>query len=126
MSDELYDRGMEVRREVHGDAHVDAATENATDFTRDFQEFITRYAWGGIWTRPGLDRGTRSLLVITALVATGREGELPMHLRAARRNGVSWDEIKETLLQAAVYCGVPSANGAFAIAQQVLADEEQA
>ena len=111
MSDELYERGMEVRREVHGDAHVDAATANATDFTRDFQEFITRYAWGGVWTRPGLDRGTRSLLVITALVATGREDELPMHLRAARRNGVAWDEIKETLLQAAVYCGVPSAKG---------------
>jgi 3-oxoadipate enol-lactonase/4-carboxymuconolactone decarboxylase len=109
---------------VHGDAHVDAATAAATDFTRDFQEFITRYAWGGVWTRPGLDRRTRSLLVITALVATGREDELPMHLRAARRNGVEWDEIKETLLQAAVYCGVPSARGAFAIAQQVL-DEEQ-
>ena len=125
MSDELYDRGMEVRRQVHGDEHVDAATASATDLTRDFQEFITRYAWGGIWTRPGLDRRTRSLLVITALVATGREDELPMHLRAARRNGVEWDEIKETLLQAAVYCGVPSARGAFGIAQQVL-DEEQA
>jgi 4-carboxymuconolactone decarboxylase len=124
MSDELYERGMEVRRQVHGDAHVDAATASATDLTRDFQEFITRYAWGGVWTRPGLDRRTRSLLVITALVATGREDELPMHLRAARRNGVEWDEIKETLLQAAVYCGVPSARGAFAIAQQVL-DEEQ-
>jgi 3-oxoadipate enol-lactonase/4-carboxymuconolactone decarboxylase len=125
MSDELYERGMDVRRQVHGDAHVDAATESATDLTRDFQEFITRYAWGGVWTRPGLDRRTRSLLVITALVATGREDELPMHLRAARRNGVEWDEIKETLLQAAVYCGVPSARGAFAIAQQVL-DQEQA
>jgi 3-oxoadipate enol-lactonase/4-carboxymuconolactone decarboxylase len=124
MSDELYERGMEVRRQVHGDAHVDAATASATNLTRDFQEFITRYAWGGVWTRPGLDRRTRSLLVITALVATGREDELPMHLRAARRNGVEWDEIKETLLQAAVYCGVPSARGAFAIAQQVL-DEEQ-
>jgi 4-carboxymuconolactone decarboxylase len=124
MSDELYERGMEVRRQVHGDAHVDAATANATDFTRDFQEFITRYAWGGVWTRPGLDRRTRSLLVITALVATGREDELPMHLRAARRNGVEWNEIKETLLQAAIYCGVPSARGAFVIAQQVL-DEEQ-
>jgi 3-oxoadipate enol-lactonase/4-carboxymuconolactone decarboxylase len=125
MSDELYERGMEVRRQVHGDAHVDAATASATDLTRDFQEFITRYAWGGIWTRPGLDRRTRSLLVITALVATGREDELPMHLRAARRNGVEWDEIKETLLQAAVYCGVPSARGAFEIAQQVF-DQEQA
>jgi 3-oxoadipate enol-lactonase/4-carboxymuconolactone decarboxylase len=125
VSDAGHDRGAEVRREVLGDAHVDAAAAAATDLTREFQEFITRYAWGEVWARPGLDRRTRSLLTISMLVATGREHELAMHLRAARRNGVSWDEIKETLLQAAVYCGVPAANGAFAIAQQVQAEGTQ-
>jgi 4-carboxymuconolactone decarboxylase len=118
-----YDEGMEVRREVLGAEHVDRATANATDFTRDFQELITEYAWGTIWTRPGLDRRSRSLITLTALVARGHHEELAMHVRAALRNGLTIDEIKETLLQTAIYCGVPDANTAFRIAQQVL-DEE--
>ena len=116
-----YEDGMRVRREVLGPEHVDRATENATDFTRDFQELITEYAWGTIWTRPGLDRRTRSLITITAMVARGHHEELALHLRAALRNGVTVDEIKETLLHSAVYCGVPDANTAFRIAQDVLA-----
>jgi 4-carboxymuconolactone decarboxylase len=115
-----YDEGMRVRREVLGDEHVDRATGRATDFTRDFQELITSYAWGEIWTRPGLDRRTRSAITITALVALNHHNELAMHVRAALRNGLTTDEIKEVLLQAAIYCGVPAANSAFAIAQQVL------
>ena len=115
-----YDDGMEVRREVLGDAHVDRATANATDLTRDFQELITEYAWGTIWTRPGLDRRSRSLITLTALVARGHHEELAMHLRAALTNGLTVDEIKETLLQTAIYCGVPDANTAFRIAQGVL------
>ena len=115
-----YDDGMEVRREVLGDAHVDRATANATDLTRDFQELITEYAWGTIWTRPGLDRRSRSLITLTALVARGHHEELAMHLRAALTNGLTVDEIKETLLQTAIYCGVPAANTAFRIAQDVL------
>jgi 4-carboxymuconolactone decarboxylase len=111
---------MEVRRQVLGDEHVDAAAARTTDFTADFQDLITRYAWVEIWSRPGLDRRTRSCITITALVATGRKDELAMHVRAALRNGVTPDEIKEVLLQCAVYCGVPAANGAFAIAQRVL------
>ena len=107
-----------------GDAHVDRATSATTDFTRDFQQLITEYAWGSIWTRPGLDRRSRSMITLTALVARGHYEELAMHVRAARRNGLSVDEIKEVLLQAAVYCGVPDANTAFRIAQAVLADEE--
>jgi len=118
-----YDDGMAVRREVLGDEHVDRATANATDLTRDFQELITDYAWGAIWTRPGLDRRSRSLITLTALVARGHHDELAMHLRAALRNGLSVDEIKETLLQTAIYCGVPDANTAFRIAQQVLEEE---
>ena len=118
-----YDDGMAVRREVLGDEHVDRATAGATDLTRDFQELITDYAWGAIWTRPGLDRRSRSLITLTALVARGHHDELAMHLRAALRNGLSVDEIKETLLQTAIYCGVPDANTAFRIAQGVL-DEE--
>jgi len=119
-----YDDGMEVRREVLGDEHVDRATSTATDFTRDFQQLITEYAWGTIWTRPGLDRRSRSLITLTALVARGHHEELAMHLRAALRIGLTVDEIKETLLQTAIYCGVPDANTAFRIAQRVL-DEEQ-
>ncbi|HET7170877.1 MAG TPA: 4-carboxymuconolactone decarboxylase [Gaiellales bacterium] len=119
MSDERYERGMRVRREVHGDEHVDAATARASDLTREFQELLTRYAWGEIWTRPGLDRRTRSLITLSTLVALGRERELELHLRSARRIGVEWDDIKEVLLQSAVYCGVPAANSAFAIAQAV-------
>jgi 4-carboxymuconolactone decarboxylase len=120
--EELHARGMETRRAVLGDAHVDAAIERTTAFTEDFQDLITRYAWGEIWARPGLDRRTRSCITLTALVATGREHELEMHVRAALRNGLTPDEIGEVLLQCAVYCGVPAANGAFAIAQRVLDD----
>jgi 4-carboxymuconolactone decarboxylase len=120
MTDE---RGMETRREVLGDAHVDRAIERTTEFTADFQDLITRYAWGEIWTRPGLDRKMRSAITITALVALGRDEELAMHVRAALRNGLTPDEIKEVLLQCTVYLGVPAGNSAFAVAQRVL-DEE--
>jgi 3-oxoadipate enol-lactonase/4-carboxymuconolactone decarboxylase len=119
-----YAAGMRVRREVLGDAHVDRATSATTDFTREFQQLITEYAWGSIWTRPGLDRRSRSMIALTALVARGHHEELAMHVRAARRNGLSVNEIKEVLLQTAIYCGVPDANTAFRIAQAVLADEE--
>lgn len=115
--------GMRVRREVLGDAHVDRAGAAATDLTAEFQDMITQYAWGAIWTRPGLDRRSRSLITLTALVARGHHEELAMHLRAARTNGVTVDEIKELLMQTAVYCGVPDANTAFRIAQAVLAEE---
>jgi 3-oxoadipate enol-lactonase/4-carboxymuconolactone decarboxylase len=121
-----YDDGMAVRREVLGDEHVDRATTNATDFTRDFQELITSYAWGEIWTRPGLDRRSRSMVTLTALVARGHHEELAMHVRAALRNGLSVEEIKEVLMQTAIYCGVPDANTAFRIAQQVLTEEGKA
>ena len=127
MSDEpdrTRDRGMDVRRAVLGDAHVGRAIEGTTPFTASFQDFITRYAWGEIWSRPGLDRRTRSIVTLTALVATGREHELEMHVRAALRNGLTPDEIGEVLLHCAVYCGVPAANGAFAIAQRVIDEEE--
>jgi 3-oxoadipate enol-lactonase / 4-carboxymuconolactone decarboxylase len=119
-----YAAGMQVRRDVLGDAHVDRATAATTDFTREFQQLITEYAWGTIWTRPGLDRRSRSMITLTALVARGHHEELAMHVRAARRNGLSVDEIKEVLLQTAIYCGVPDANTAFRIAQAALADEE--
>jgi 4-carboxymuconolactone decarboxylase len=122
MSEE-HDRGMEVRREVLGDEHVDEAIERTTEFTADFQDLITRYAWGEIWTRPGLDRRTRSAITLTALIALGHFEELAMHLRAARRNGLTDDEIKEVLLQAAIYCGVPAANRAFAVASEVLEED---
>ena len=125
MSDDAYERGMETRREVLGDAHVDRAIEGTTPFTADFQEFITRYAWGEIWSRPGLDRRTRSCITLAVLVALGRDHEVAMHVRAALGNGLTPDEIKEVLLHTAVYAGVPVANSAFAIAQQVL-DEERA
>ena len=120
MSDPTHDRGMEVRRAVLGDAHVDRAVARTSDFTADFQDLITRYAWGEIWSRPGLDRRMRSAITLTALVALNRPEELAMHLRAALRNGLTPDEIKEILLQSAIYCGVPAANSAFAIAQDVL------
>jgi 4-carboxymuconolactone decarboxylase len=118
-----HDRGMEVRREVLGDEHVDDATAKTTEFNEDFQDLITRYAWGEIWTRPGLDRRTRSAITLTALIARGHFEELAMHVRAARRNGLSDDEIKEVLLQSAIYCGVPAANHAFAVASRVLEEE---
>ena len=120
-----HDDGMAVRREVLGDAHVDRAVAATTDFTADFQDLITRYAWGEIWTRPGLDRRSRSMITLTALIARGHHEELAMHLRAARRNGLTDDEIKEVLLQTAIYCGVPDANSAFRIAQQVLGERPQ-
>ena len=125
MSDS-HERGMEVRRAVLGDEHVDRTIARTTDLTADFQDLITRYAWGEIWTRPGLDRRTRSCITLTALVAGGHEHELAMHIRAALRNGLTPDEIKEVLLQTAIYCGVPAANSAFAVAQEVLAEEPPA
>jgi 3-oxoadipate enol-lactonase/4-carboxymuconolactone decarboxylase len=111
---------MRVRREVLGDAHVDRAVANTTEFTRDVQELITAYAWGRIWTRPGLDRRSRSMITLTALLARGHHEELALHVRAARRNGLTNDEIKEVFLNAAIYCGVPDANTAFRIAQPIL------
>jgi 3-oxoadipate enol-lactonase / 4-carboxymuconolactone decarboxylase len=120
--DALYDEGMAVRRAVLGDAHVDQATAATTDLTREFQELITRYAWGTIWTRPGLDRRSRSMITLTALIARGHHDELAMHLRAARRNGLSDEEIKEVILQSAIYCGVPDANTAFKVARTVLSE----
>jgi 3-oxoadipate enol-lactonase/4-carboxymuconolactone decarboxylase len=122
VSNPTSDNGMLVRREVLGDAHVDRVISGTTPFTADFQDLITRYAWGEIWTRPGLDRKTRSCITLTALVALGHLEELKMHVRAALRNGLTQDEIKEVLLQSAIYCGVPAANAAFAAAQSVLAD----
>ena len=118
----LFGAGMAVRREVLGDSHVDRAVTATTAFTTDFQHLITSYAWGSIWTRPGLDRRSRSLITLTALIARGHHEELTMHLRAARRNGLTNDEIKELLLQTAIYCGVPEANSAFRIANRVLAE----
>ncbi|GHJ99604.1 3-oxoadipate enol-lactonase [Streptomyces sp. Y2F8-2] len=118
-----YDTGIKIRREVLGDAHVDRALASADDFSGDFQEFLTRYAWGEIWNRPGLDRRTRSCVTLTALVAGGHLDELAAHTRAALRNGLTPAEIGEVLLQAAVYCGVPAANSAFKVAQQVIQEE---
>nr|WP_127479303.1 4-carboxymuconolactone decarboxylase [Nocardioides pantholopis] len=120
---EVRKAGMAVRREVLGAAYVDRAMAGATEVTRDFQELITEYAWGGIWSRPGLDRRSRSMIAVTALVARGHHEELAMHLRAARTNGLTVEEITEVLMQTAVYCGVPEANIAFRIAQQVFAEE---
>jgi 4-carboxymuconolactone decarboxylase len=121
---EAFDRGMRTRREVLGDEHVDEAIARTTGFTEDFQDLITRYAWGEIWSRDGLDRRTRCCITLTALVALGREEELAMHVRAALRIGLSPEEIKEVLLHSAIYCGVPAANGAFAVAQRVLDEHE--
>ncbi len=123
MSDELYERGMQVRREVLGDQHVDRAIANTTEFTAPFQEFITRFAWGGVWTRDGLDRRTRSVITLSVLTALGRENEIAMHVRAAIRNGLTPEEISEILLHTAVYAGVPAANSAFAIAQAVFNED---
>ena len=121
--DERYEAGMKVRREELGDAHVDRATANATDFSRPFQEFITRSAWGEAWTREGLDRRTRSCITLAVLTALRAENEIGMHVRAALRNGLTPDEIREVLIHTAVYAGVPAANSAFALAQKVL-DEQ--
>jgi len=117
-----YDQGMEVRRAVLGDAHVDRAVAGTVPMTADFQDLITRYAWGDIWSRPGLARRDRSIAVLTALIALGHHEELAMHLRAAIRNGLSHDEITEVILQSAIYCGVPAANTAFRIAKDVFAE----
>ena len=119
-------RGMGVRREVLGDAHVDRAVAGTTPFTADFQDFITRYAWGEIWSRPGLTRAERSMITLTALTVLRQDEELAMHLRAALRNGLSPEQIAELLLHVAVYAGVPAANRAFAVAARVLAEEGQA
>jgi 4-carboxymuconolactone decarboxylase len=118
-----HERGMEVRRQVLGNEYVDGAVERTTEFTQAFQDLITRYAWGEIWTRPGLDRRMRSAITLTALIALGHFDELAMHVRAARRNGLRDDEIKEVLLQSAIYCGVPAANRAFAVASEVLEED---
>jgi 4-carboxymuconolactone decarboxylase len=117
----VYHEGMTVRRQVLGDAHVDRATASIDPFTQDFQELITRYAWGTIWTRPGLPRTTRSAITLTAMIANGYWEELAMHVRAALTNGMTRDEIKEVILQSAIYCSVPAANVAFKVAQGVFA-----
>ena len=122
-TDPVLDAGLAMRRAVLGDAHVDRAIAGTTPFTADFQDFITRYAWGGVWTRPGLDRRTRSCITLAALTALGREGEIGMHVRGALRNGLRPEEIAEVLLHTALYAGVPAANSAFQIAQRVLTDE---
>jgi 4-carboxymuconolactone decarboxylase len=122
VNDPLHDEGMEVRREVLGDAHVDGAIESTTEFTAPFQDFITRYAWGAVWGREGLDRRTRSAVTLAVLTALGREHEIAMHVRAALRNGLTAPEIGEVLLHTAVYAGVPVANRAFAIADEVLGE----
>ncbi|WP_264795902.1 MULTISPECIES: 4-carboxymuconolactone decarboxylase [Arthrobacter] len=123
---DVYDDGMAVRREVLGDAHVDRANAGIDDFTQDFQELITRYAWGTIWTRPGLPRTTRSAITLTAMIANGYWEELAMHVRAALTNGMTRDEIKEVILQSAIYCSVPAANVAFKVAQGVFATLDEA
>lgn len=117
------EQGMKVRREVLGDAHVDRAEANATEFTADFQDFITRYAWGDVWSRDGLDRRMRSVATLASLISLRAENEIAMHVRAALRNGLTAEEIKEVILHTAVYAGVPAANDAFRIAQQVIAEE---
>lgn len=115
-------KGLEIRRAVLGDAHVDASLAKKNPFSEPFQDLITRYAWGEIWSRPGLPRSTRSLLTLAMLVALNRGEEFRMHVRAALRNGVTRDEIQETLLQCAIYCGVPAANSAFHAAAEVFAE----
>ncbi|MGC5076330.1 4-carboxymuconolactone decarboxylase [Agrococcus sp. DT81.2] len=120
---ERYEQGMVVRREVLSDAHVDRSIASTTEFTGDFQDFITRVAWGDVWSRPGLDRRSRSVAVLTAMIALGHHEEFVMHVRAALRNGLTPDAIKEVILQSAVYCGVPAANTAFRLANEVLRDE---
>jgi 3-oxoadipate enol-lactonase/4-carboxymuconolactone decarboxylase len=119
-----YEEGMRIRREILGDEHVDTAVAGTTGDTAAFQDLITRYAWGEIWARPGLDRRTRSAITLMELVALNREQELAMHIRAALRNGLTREEIGEVLLQSAIYCGVPAANGAFAIFRDVMTEEE--
>lgn len=119
-----YEQGMRVRRAVLGDAHVDATLKNRNEFNEAFQDLITRYAWGEIWTRPGLPKQTRSLLTLAMMVALNRADEFRMHVRAALNNGVTREEIQEVLLQTAIYCGVPAANSAFQIAEEVFAQQK--
>jgi 4-carboxymuconolactone decarboxylase len=121
-----YEQGMKVRRAVLGDAHVDRSLKNRNDFNEPFQDLITRYAWGEIWTRPGLPRQTRSMITLAMMVALNRGDELRMHLHAALNNGVKREEIQEVLLQTAIYCGVPAANTAFHLAQEVFAEVDAA
>ncbi|MET0440813.1 MAG: 4-carboxymuconolactone decarboxylase [Burkholderiales bacterium] len=123
---ERYEAGMKVRRGVLGDAHVDRSLTKRTEFNDEFQDLITRYAWGEIWTRPGLPRHTRSLLTLGLMVALNRSDEFKLHVRAAFNNGVTRDEIKEVLLQCAIYAGVPAANSAFHMAEEVFAQMESA
>ena len=125
MADDVRERGMLVRRAVLGEEHVDRAIASTTEFTRDFQDLITRYAWGEIWTRPGLDRKTRSMLVIAITAALGRTEELRLHVRGARNTGVTREEVREVLLQVAVYAGVPAANTAFANAAAIYRDIDE-
>jgi 4-carboxymuconolactone decarboxylase len=120
-----YEQGMKIRREVLGDAHVDRVEANKTAFDADFQQFITETAWGTIWSRPGLDRRTRHLLTLAILAALGKEHEFAMHVRATQNTGVTPDEIKEVLMQVAVYAGVPAANTAFSAAKRVLSEFEE-
>jgi 4-carboxymuconolactone decarboxylase len=120
-----YEQGMRVRRAVLGDAHVDASLESRNEFDEEFQDLITRYAWGEIWTRPGLPRQTRSMLTLAMMVALNRPDELRMHLGAALNNGVTREEIREVLLQTAIYCGVPAANSAFHIAEKFFEQQEK-
>ena len=120
---ERYAQGMKTRREVLSDAHVDRAIAGTTAVTADFQDLITRYAWGDIWSRPGLDRRSRSVAVLTSLIAHGHHEELAMHVRAALRNGLTVDEIREVILQSAIYSGVPAANSAFRVANEVLGED---
>lgn len=119
MKEETFDQGMKVRREVLGEQHVDKAEKKKDDFTEEFQELITRYAWGEIWTRPGLERRTRSCITLAMMIALHREDEFKLHVKAALNNGLSIDEIKEVILQSAIYAGVPAANSAFHWAQDV-------
>lgn len=123
MTDERYETGMSIRREVLGDDHVDRAIAGTVDFTASFQDFITRYAWGDIWAREGLSRQIRSAITLAVLTALGREDELELHIRGALRNGLSPDEIAEVLLHTAVYAGVPAANAAFSVAREALERE---
>jgi len=120
-----YEQGMKVRRAVLGDAHVDTSLKNRTEFDEALQDLITRYAWGEIWSRPGLPRQTRSMLTVAMMVALNRPEELRLHLRAALNNGVTREEIREVLLQTAIYCGVPAANSAFHLAQEVFARQDE-
>jgi 4-carboxymuconolactone decarboxylase len=122
--EQRYAKGLEVRRAVLGDQYVNRALDAKNPFSAEFQEIITRHAWGEIWTRPGLPRHSRSLITIAMIIALNREAELRLHLRAAANNGVTPDEIKEVLLQAAIYCGVPAANAAFRIAEEVFSNRE--